>query len=48
MVGTNTAMSLASGSSSAAESLKSTLALLKNFNVNNFCVKMMAYENILT
>ena len=37
MVGTNTALSLASGSSSAAESLKSTFGLLKNFDVNNLC-----------
>ena len=39
MVGTNTAMSLASGSSSAAEFLKSTLALR---------VKMIAYKIIFT
>ena len=37
MVGTNTAMSLVSGSSSAAESLKSTFGLLKYFDVNNLC-----------
>ena len=33
MVGTNTAMSLVSSSSSAAESLKSTFGLLKYFDV---------------
>ena len=43
MVGTNTATSLASGSLSAAESLNSTLALPKNFDVHNLCVKVMAY-----
>ena len=48
MVGTNAAMSLASGSSSGAESLKSTLALIKNFNIKNLWpMKIFLHEKFV-